>query len=55
MNKASRLFCPALITPKNAVVKQTEQLSLSQKVNVNSCYESKTELLLDYNLPLSSS
>ncbi|XP_020814342.1 probable proline--tRNA ligase, mitochondrial isoform X1 [Drosophila serrata] len=32
MNKASRLFCPALITPKNAVVKQTEQLSRSQKL-----------------------
>jgi len=32
MNKASRIFCPALITPKNAVVKQTEQLSRSQKV-----------------------
>ncbi|XP_017861319.1 PREDICTED: probable proline--tRNA ligase, mitochondrial [Drosophila arizonae] len=32
MNKASRLFCPALIIPKNAVVKQTEQLSLSQKL-----------------------
>ncbi|XP_016991727.2 probable proline--tRNA ligase, mitochondrial isoform X1 [Drosophila rhopaloa] len=32
MNKASRLFCPALVTPKNAVVKQTEQLSRSQKL-----------------------
>ncbi|EDV50328.1 probable proline--tRNA ligase, mitochondrial isoform X1 [Drosophila erecta] len=32
MNKASRIFCPALITPKNAVVKQTEQLSRSQKL-----------------------
>lgn len=32
MNKASRLFVPALITPKNAVVKQAEQLSRSQKV-----------------------
>ncbi|XP_043063773.1 probable proline--tRNA ligase, mitochondrial isoform X3 [Drosophila ficusphila] len=32
MNKASRLYCPALITPKNAVVKQTEQLSRSQKL-----------------------
>ncbi|XP_070851695.1 probable proline--tRNA ligase, mitochondrial isoform X3 [Drosophila suzukii] len=32
MNKASRLFCPALITPKNAVVKQSEQLSRSQKL-----------------------
>ncbi|XP_001354284.1 probable proline--tRNA ligase, mitochondrial isoform X1 [Drosophila pseudoobscura] len=32
MNKASRLFWPALVTPKNAVVKQTEQLSRSQKL-----------------------
>lgn len=32
MNKASRLFWPTLITPKNAVVKQTEQLSRSQKL-----------------------
>ncbi|KAH8405288.1 hypothetical protein KR222_001975 [Zaprionus bogoriensis] len=32
MNKASRLFVPALITPKNAVVKQAEQLSRSQKL-----------------------
>ncbi|XP_002046617.3 probable proline--tRNA ligase, mitochondrial [Drosophila virilis] len=32
MNKASRLFWPVLITPKNAVVKQTEQLSRSQKL-----------------------
>jgi len=35
MNKASRLFCPTLITPKNAVVKQTEQLSRSQKVGIH--------------------
>ncbi|SPP87156.1 probable proline--tRNA ligase, mitochondrial isoform X1 [Drosophila guanche] len=32
MNKASRLFWPVLVTPKNAVVKQTEQLSRSQKL-----------------------
>ncbi|KAM8709195.1 hypothetical protein ACLKA7_016067 [Drosophila subpalustris] len=32
MNKASRLFWPTLVTPKNAVVKQTEQLSRSQKL-----------------------
>lgn len=32
MNKASRLFWPTLVTPKNAIVKPTEQLSRSQKV-----------------------
>ncbi|KAH8303753.1 hypothetical protein KR018_000308 [Drosophila ironensis] len=32
MNKASQLFRPALITPKNAMVKQTDQLSRSQRL-----------------------
>ncbi|XP_030372471.1 probable proline--tRNA ligase, mitochondrial [Scaptodrosophila lebanonensis] len=32
MNKASRIFWPVLVTPKNAIVKHTEQLSRSQKL-----------------------